>query len=100
VRVFCEDSTRLAGASFSAGDWVLFRYLNQGSNFAFGSVGGQVTAYTAMGLDGDGRGYQRSTFTLGHGDAGVLIKKGNVAVDYGVSGQGYAMLSVLSDAVG
>jgi hypothetical protein len=90
----------LGGALFASGDWVLFRYIDWGTGLDYGSVWGQVSGYVALGPDLAGKTYQRWTFTMRHGDYGVLVKKGNVGVDFGVSGQGYAHLSTLQDADG
>lgn len=100
VSIYFEDNPQITGALFSTNDWILFRYLDDGSNFAFGSIWGQVASYTSMGNDSEGRGYQRWTFTLRQGATSQLVKKGNVAISYGASGQGYVHLSTLQSADG
>lgn len=100
VTVKFEDSPLITGQLFSSGDWILIRYLDDSTGFAFGSIWGQVTSYTDLGNDSEGRGHQSWTFTLRSGATSQLIKKANIAVDFGVSGQGYVHLSTLDSADG
>jgi hypothetical protein len=88
---YFENSPHIAGAIFSSGDWVLFRYLDMSSGIVLTSVWGQVTGYTVSGLTGE----QRWTFTLRQGTGGLAFAAGAMAVNFGASGQGY----ILSDAV-
>jgi hypothetical protein len=98
--IYFEDAPLISGAVFESGDWILIRYINRGAGLDYGSIWGQVTGYTDLGADSEGRKHQSWLFTLRHGDTSTKVKKGNLAVDFGVAGQGYVHLSTLDDADG
>ncbi len=100
VTVYFEDSPLITGALFENNDWILIRYLDDSTGFAFGSIWGQVSSYSDEGNDSEGRGHQSWTFTLRSGATSQTVKKGNIAVSFGSSGQGYVHLSTLQTSDG
>ena len=100
VTVKFEDNPAMTGQIFAVNDWLLLRYLDDTDDFEYGSIWGQVTSYTPLGLDAEGRGHQSWTFTLRDGATNQTIKKATVAIDFGASGQGYIHLSTLQSADG
>ena len=77
---------------FSSGDWVLLRYVDRsGGGLVVGEAWGQVTNYT----DRSG-GEQSYTFTTKDTTtSGITVYAGTAALDYGVSGQGVWMATVI-----
>jgi len=88
--IYFENSPHIAGALFTANDWVLLRFLDLSGGFALTSIWGQVSGYTAVGAS-----EQSWTFTLRSGSTSLAFQQGAQATGFGASGQGY----ILSDAV-
>lgn len=88
-------------AAFVASDWVVVRTMaRSGGSLTIGDCVGQVTSY-ADGADGE----QTWTFTRGTGgNAGSWtsgsIPAGSLAIDYGVSGNGYYEVSAIDGTWG
>jgi len=94
--LYVENSPNVAGALFTAGDWVMFGYLQIDTGIILTKIWGQVTSYNVTGLTGE----QRWTFTLKRGEPAnpekpYVFPKGAATFDFGQSGQGY----ILMDAV-
>lgn len=101
-----EDSPAFEGALFDTattaanGDWIEFRYVNRQPDgkygAGFGRVFGQV--YNYVDLTGDDEGNQQWTFVLRYGPVSKALKKGNVGVSWGKSGQGIIKESAIDQA--
>lgn len=100
VTIVFEDSPIFVAEIFEEDEWALMRVIDADDGFLAAYVWGQVSDYTNLGLDDEGRGHQSWTFTLRDGPTSVTVKKSNEAVGFGFSGQGYAHLSVLQSADG
>lgn len=78
-----------------SGDWVRLRYVTRTTGLLVADIWGRLTNYVDL-PDGE----QSWTFTrsgANPGPAGVTIYEGMVALDYGVSGDGYIEISSLGD---
>jgi len=84
-----EDSPAVTGAVFANNDWVLFRKIDITSGLTVASLWGQVSAYVPNNDD-----TQSWTYTHRSGPVGMDIKKGDIAIDFGVSGAALIHLSV------
>lgn len=100
VTVTFEDSVALTGAIFANTDWIMISTVDIGTGLEVNQIWGQVSTYTDLGADVNGVGRQSWVFTLRSGPTSWPVKKGRLAVDFGVSGQGYVHLSTLDSADG
>lgn len=114
VTVTFESSPMIAGALFTANDWLLFRTIDIDTGDVLSAVWGQVTGYSAsnvvqfwdmmlpdsaMPLNSFpkvdlGTTTQDWTFTLRSGDTSYRIPEGSLGIDYGQAGQSYIAFSV------
>jgi len=100
VAVTFEDSVALVGALFANGDWIMISSVEVGTGLEVNQLWGQVSGYVPLAADINGITRQRWTYTHRAGTPGIVVKKGRLAVDFGVSGQGYVHLSTLDSADG
>lgn len=79
---------------FDDGDTVRLRYIDRsGGGLVVGDAWGTVSGYTDL-----GSGEQSWTWTYVSGSVGQVIGEGGIALDYGVSGDGYVHTTTLDPA--
>lgn len=101
VKVYFENSAAISGAIFSNNDWLVVRVVDRsGGGLEVSSIWFQASSYAdesaTFPLDPN---QQSWTLTLRQGVTSYDVKKGNIAIDFGASGQGIIQETVI-DASG
>lgn len=101
VKVYFENSAAISGAIFSDNDWLVVRVVDRsGGGLNVSSIWFQASSHAdesaTFPLDPN---QQSWTLTLRQGATSYDVKKGNIAIDFGASGQGIIQETVI-DASG
>ncbi|MHB0874575.1 MAG: RHS repeat domain-containing protein [Anaerolineae bacterium] len=102
--LYVEDLPGTTAAVFADSDWVRVRNISRdGGGLDVADAYGTVTWVSHTDAAAPEPGYQRYTFARPAGDtgsaaAGTVVARGGLAIDYGVSGDGYYEVTTLDSA--